>query len=71
METSIRTLETLKSILTETNIDRDHLFEVIKQGAEVERLSYSSKLILNDYSYLKSQKKILDSEKFLALLCCL
>jgi hypothetical protein len=61
----------LRTILVENDINPNHLFEILKQGIEVEMLSAEAKVVMDDTSFVKSHAKIRQTEKFLSILSCL
>jgi hypothetical protein len=65
------TLIPLRLLLQTSDINPDQLHSIIRQGIEMEKLTYEAKLQLNDINFLNNQHKIMQAEKFLALLCCL
>jgi hypothetical protein len=65
------TLIPLRLLLETSEINSEILRNIIRQGIDIEKLTYQAKVELDDLDFLESQNKIMQSEKFLALLCCL
>lgn len=63
-----QTAESLRTVLELQDISIEHIYSLIKEGMQVESLTYEAKESVSDLSFLATQSKLISGERFLSML---